>query len=1115
MSTSSGDTPPPRKRLRQNPPAKQDNEPRLFVPFRALGLITDNVPFVLQTRSHKGATDGPRIHLLTCLGKSWALWEGGKMGLLFVGPDAPEQITCLAMDDDAVLRAINPLGTTISFITIFGTQILALTEDGRRMLLWDTSSGDLDLTIEFDVGFTATSILHPATYLNKVLVASAQGGMQLWNIRSQTCIHKFSSSRLISAHNDSESNVPSCAITALTQSPAIDVVGIGFTSGEISVYDVRADERLMRMLMEGGVRALGFRSDGHPILASASSAGHIALWDLNSGGRLLHMIRGAHDGAITAVEWVPGQPVLISSGEDNSVKQWLFDSPTAAPRLLKFRTGHHAPPHIIRYYGDDGKQLLTASRDRSLRCTSVVRDSRSFELSQGSLAKKATALSIPLASLKFPPVTAISYSSARAKDWDDILTGHTDETFARTWTMQSKKLGKHSLGFADAAKGKSKERVPLGSVKSVCVTACGNFGLASSSTGSVHMWNLQSGIKRKSFDVGSCPPEVSSRFQTGKKKEGRSVTGLASDSLNTTVIASTLDGTINFFDFHTTKLEHTLTLPSTAVSISLHRDSGLLAVVCDDMIVRIVDIETRRIVRELGGFRARVLDITWSPDSRWLVTTSLDSIIRTFDVPTGRLIDAFRTSSVATSLSFSPTNDFLATAHVDSVGVYLWANRAQYAEVSFQSVADDDVKEVKLPSMQGTAEDQALDALSALTVQDTPEDPFSTPPQLDGDLITLTLLPRSRWQTLLNLEVIQQRNKPKEPPKAPEQAPFFIPTLPGVEPRFAPKEKTAETKKDSRRLQKAAEGTWSVFVEKLTAWRRCWRFFAKTLSPAAIDLELRSLVMLDTLKTFIVALTQRLKSRRDFEAIQTFQNVFLRMHAEVIVENPELQAQLETLMQVQRKESERVLELLASSLAAASTCITGLYATFTGKSQQKLATASAFNSAVTAATFFTLREYFFSPTIRFAADYSGQQRALDRDNATPENLSWSGLRRHNLLDSGLSGAATGGILRGLTSGRRSIGRAAITAGMACVLLQAAYNELGIQRIKYIGRLSQPKTSPTSPDTTKTSIGSRILGLLGAKPLSDEELLSKFRRERDKHLQRIQELEQELESEKEK
>lgn len=51
------------------------------------------------------------------------------------------------------------------------------------------------------------------------------------------------------------------AITAITQSPAIDVVGLGFMSGEISVYDVRADERLLRMFMEGGgIRSLGFRS---------------------------------------------------------------------------------------------------------------------------------------------------------------------------------------------------------------------------------------------------------------------------------------------------------------------------------------------------------------------------------------------------------------------------------------------------------------------------------------------------------------------------------------------------------------------------------------------------------------------------------------------------------------------------------------------------------------------------------------------------------------------------------------------------------------------------------------------------------------------------------------
>ena len=33
--------------------------------------------------------------------------------------------------------------------------------------------------------------------------------------------------------------------------------------------------------------------------------------------------------------------------------------------------------------------------------------------------------------------------------------------------------------------------------------------------------------------------------------------------------------------------------------------------------------------------------------------------------------------------------------------------------------------------------------------------------------------------------ISQQRNKPKEPPKAPKAAPFFLPTVAGLEPKFA------------------------------------------------------------------------------------------------------------------------------------------------------------------------------------------------------------------------------------------------------------------------------------------------------------------------------------------
>lgn len=78
----------------------------------------------------------------------------------------------------------------------------------------------------------------------------------------RTCIHKYAGPSLRDNHDP---NSP-CAITALTQSPAIDVVGIGFSTGEISLYDIRADERLMRIYMDGGpIRGLSFRS-GEPYL---------------------------------------------------------------------------------------------------------------------------------------------------------------------------------------------------------------------------------------------------------------------------------------------------------------------------------------------------------------------------------------------------------------------------------------------------------------------------------------------------------------------------------------------------------------------------------------------------------------------------------------------------------------------------------------------------------------------------------------------------------------------------------------------------------------------------------------------------------------------------------
>lgn len=50
----------------------------------------------------------------------------------------------------------------------------------------------------------------------------------------------------------------------------------------------------------------------------------------------------------------------------------------------------------------------------------------------------------------------------------------------------------------------------------------------------------------------------------------------------------------------------------------------------------------------------------------------MDTAIRVWDLPTACLVDIFQCESAATSVSFSPNGEYLASSHVDSVGIFLW-----------------------------------------------------------------------------------------------------------------------------------------------------------------------------------------------------------------------------------------------------------------------------------------------------------------------------------------------------------------------------------------------------------------------------------------------------------
>lgn len=98
----------------------------------------------------------------------------------------------------------------------------------------------------------------------------------------------------------------------------------------------------------------------------------------------------------------------MSAAADNSVKQWLFDTAGSVPRLLRFRSGHSAPPTVVCHYGDGGQRLLSAGCDRAFRVFSCIQDQQSRELSQRHVARRAKRLKVREEELKLPRVVAMA-----------------------------------------------------------------------------------------------------------------------------------------------------------------------------------------------------------------------------------------------------------------------------------------------------------------------------------------------------------------------------------------------------------------------------------------------------------------------------------------------------------------------------------------------------------------------------------------------------------------------------------------------------------------------------------------------------------------------------------
>lgn len=854
------------KRLKIQKPDTAAQGSKVFSPFRTIGLVSNKIPFSVTTL-------GQSFVITTVVGRSFQIFDASNLNLLFVSqPQTDSDIQCIYSHFHYVVAAtktslgvykraalVNSVdlglntGESVKRITSFGEFLCACTDSRVLVYKWDPKANSIEsytqLTVSQLLG-PITSMTHPPTYLNKLIVAT-ESSLVLFNVKTGRLIHSFD-------------EVPSGIAFVETCPVALDIVAAVAKNGDVHIYNIRTATSLMTFQIGEPITTLSFRTDSASMFGVGSANGDLFFYDMNLQRRV-HSVRGLHKGSVTKIEFLASQPIVVSSGTDNVLYELVFDPPvtqstaiTPPPRILRHRGGHSRPPSTIAFTDTESHFLLSGSLDQSLWAFSLRKDAQSHQFSQRQTGKLKQKSQISRASPqdKFPPIIDLAYESVKQKQWDNILTAHKGESFARTWSGKRGIVGAFQLPTIDGSLAKC-----------VGISNCGNFGFVGSANGGVSGFNMQSGLIRKRLP----------------KAHESAITGICSDPTNTTIFTTSLDGKLKLWEFKSLKLVKELKMGSAVSKMRYHPGSGLLALVLDTMSIVVVDTITHKKVREFAGHANRITDLDFTPDGRWIISGSLDNTIRTWDIPTGGCIDGVKVANAVTCLRVSPDNEWLATSHIMGVGVSLWTMKSQFYNVSTRNIRLDEIQAISMPNVAGEGSAGLLDG--ALEDQPRPDDVevdyenWDPPQKVASELETLSVQPRHKFNMLVHIDEIKERNKPKEKPKAPEKLPFFL-GLPKSQ------EDQQEAAVEHFTAPVAANGNSMTFSNYLAAGGDEFADYLAGLGPAGTDIELRTMMLepRNELVLFIDAMIDQLQKRRNFELVQAWMKMILTIHADAFVE---------------------------------------------------------------------------------------------------------------------------------------------------------------------------------------------------------------------------------------
>ncbi|KAL8272106.1 hypothetical protein Esti_003949 [Eimeria stiedai] len=745
----------------------------LFAPLRVVGKVISGIPFSLSLT-------GKEAFICCGLSRGFQVFDAARLHQQLMSPRLPASVRCLCSCASLVYAGLKtnivaferlmPVllfsrGHALPVDQLLVVGPLLLSRSKGEVLVWERKDAKLLRRLPLQGAPNLTLMLHANTFVNKLLLARGPL-LELWNFNTGQRLHQFSciGSSNSSSNGSSSSGSGSGSITAAAQSPSPQVVAVGKSCGKIYVFDFAQDELLLEFQhssRQGAVTSLAFRSDaaaaaGGAAAAAAAAAlvsgcanGDLCVWSL-SEGRLLETIPRAHVDAVVHVEFLPGEPIMLTSGHDNALVEWIFDTPDGIPRELRARRGQLGIISQMQFYGESATELLTASNLRGrgfVGRTSLVQQQQSCTYSQKKLKTK---LAEPL-------------------------------------TLQPP-----SPGSAAAT--------------SVACSSCGNFVVVGYEDGRMHKYNLQSSLHRGEFirELGRSSSskqqqqeqQQQERWEVQRAHQG-AVCGV--EALGATLVVSASlepqDSCLMLWELSSRAPRERVPLPCSGGGISLFKTSGAVAAVSlRSGLICLVDLLSCTVFREVNQLSPNTpLPVAccfcFSPDGRWLAAGCTDSSLFVYDVLSHSVVDWIKFKSQPTAIAFDNSGALLLTAHQHAQGgLLVWINKHVLSpsltgpllhgalkkplpvDEPFAAAAADLDEPAPTAAAAAAGEEGVAAAAAALRRYKSTEQPLSF------GALTLSGISPSHLHALMHIDDIKAQSRPQKAPEPLAKAPFFLPS---------------------------------------------------------------------------------------------------------------------------------------------------------------------------------------------------------------------------------------------------------------------------------------------------------------------------------------------------